>query len=59
MRAASMTFRWLDGAETTAANLAGQLPALTSEAGFAEVRETERWMTPFGTLAFIRAQAPR
>jgi len=59
MRAASMTFRLLDGAETTAANLAGQLPALVSEAGFTDVRETERWMTPFGTLAFIRAQLLR
>jgi ubiquinone/menaquinone biosynthesis C-methylase UbiE len=59
MRAASLTFHLLDGAETTAANLEGQLPALVSEAGFADVRETERRMTPFGTLAFIRAAVPR
>jgi ubiquinone/menaquinone biosynthesis C-methylase UbiE len=58
MRVAALSFRWLDGAETTAANLAGQLPALVSEAGFVGVAETERWMTPFGTLVFIRAQAP-
>jgi ubiquinone/menaquinone biosynthesis C-methylase UbiE len=59
MRAVSLIIRRLDGAETTAANLAGELPGLVSDAGFAGVRETERWMTPFGTLAFLSARAPR
>lgn len=59
MRVAALSFRLLDGNETTAANLAGRLPALVSEAGFVGVAETERWMTPFGTLAFIRAEVPR
>jgi SAM-dependent methyltransferase len=54
MRVASLGFRFADGGETTAANLRGELPALIGEAGFAEVAETERWMTLFGTLAFVR-----
>lgn len=58
MQVASMGFRLVDGGERTEANLRGQLPALIAEAGFADVAETERWMTPFGTLAFIRASVP-
>jgi len=58
MQAASMSFRLFDGNETTAVNLAGQLPEMVREAGFEAVAETERWMTPFGTLAFIRAEVP-
>jgi len=58
MQVASLSFRLVDGSETTTVNLSGQLPALVAEAGFAGVAETERWMTPFGTLAFIRAEAP-
>ncbi|HYB99195.1 MAG TPA: class I SAM-dependent methyltransferase [Candidatus Limnocylindrales bacterium] len=58
MRIAAISFRLLDGDETTAANLAGELPSLVSAAGFRDVAETERWMTPFGTLAFIRARVP-
>jgi ubiquinone/menaquinone biosynthesis C-methylase UbiE len=55
MRLAALGFRLADGAETTGANLRGELPNLIAEAGFTGVTETERWMTPFGTLAFIRA----
>lgn len=58
MRAASFTFRLADGAESTADNLSGALPGLIAAAGFTDVRETERWMTPFGTLAFVRAARP-
>ena len=58
MRAASLGFQLFDGGEPTAANLSGQLPALIADAGFVDVAETERWMTPFGTLAFVRATAP-
>ncbi len=57
MRVAALGFRLVDGADTTDANLRGALPRLISEAGFTDVEETERWMTPFGTLAFIRASA--
>jgi hypothetical protein len=56
MRVAALGVRFLDGDETTAANLRGELPALIAAAGFTDVAETERWMTPFGTLAFVRAQ---
>jgi ubiquinone/menaquinone biosynthesis C-methylase UbiE len=58
MRVASFGFRMFDGDETTAANLRGELPALVAAAGFVDVAETEHWMTPFGTLAFIVARAP-
>jgi ubiquinone/menaquinone biosynthesis C-methylase UbiE len=55
MRVAAHGFRFADGAETTGANLRGELPQLITEAGFQNAAETERWMTPFGTLTFIRA----
>lgn len=58
MRIASVTIPWFDGGKTTEANLRGELPALVREAGFADVAETERWMTPFGTLAFLRGRVP-
>jgi hypothetical protein len=58
MRVAALGFRLVDGGETTQANLRGELPALIAAAGFRDVAETERWMTPFGTIAFIRARAP-
>jgi protein-S-isoprenylcysteine O-methyltransferase Ste14 len=57
MRVAALGFQLFDGGEQTAANLSGQLPQLVADAGFTSVAETERWMTPFGTLAFIRARA--
>ncbi len=58
MRLAALTFRVFDGGETTAANLAGELPALIAGAGFVDVRETEHRMTPFGTLTFLRGRTP-
>jgi SAM-dependent methyltransferase len=58
MRVASLGFRLFDGGETTGANLRGELPALIAAAGFVDVAETERWMTVFGTLAFVRAAVP-
>lgn len=58
MRVVSLTFRLADGGESTAANLNGELPGLIAAAGFSDVAETERWMTPFGTLAFVRASRP-
>jgi ubiquinone/menaquinone biosynthesis C-methylase UbiE len=57
MRAAALSFRMVDGGETTAANLRGELPAMVAAAGFGDVVESERWMTPFGTLAFVRGRA--
>lgn len=57
MWVASLSFRFFDGAETTGANLRGDLPALIAEAGFVDVRETEHRMTPLGTLSYLRARA--
>lgn len=54
----SLPFRFFDGPDQTAANLAGRLPAMIAEAGFVGVAETEHWMTPFGTIAFVRAATP-
>lgn len=56
MRIASIGFRLADGGETTMPHLRGELPGLIRDAGFADVAETESWMTPFGTLAFVRAR---
>ncbi len=58
MQVASLGFHWFDGGEGPEANLRGELPALLHEAGFADVAETERWMTPFGTLAFVSGRVP-
>lgn len=59
MRVAALKIRLVDGVKATEANLRGELPALIGASGFGDVAETERRMTPFGTLAFIRAVAWR
>jgi ubiquinone/menaquinone biosynthesis C-methylase UbiE len=58
MRLASLSTRLADGADSTGLNLRGELPALIRAAGFEDVVETDRQMTLFGTLAFIRARSP-
>jgi ubiquinone/menaquinone biosynthesis C-methylase UbiE len=50
--------RHVDGHGGTDVNLAGELPALVAAAGFVDVVEDERWASPFGTIAFLRAVAP-
>jgi ubiquinone/menaquinone biosynthesis C-methylase UbiE len=55
-RLAAALFRYFDGAERTSANLAGALPALLHESGFAEAAETDHWTTLFGTLTLLRAR---
>jgi ubiquinone/menaquinone biosynthesis C-methylase UbiE len=50
----SLGISFFDGAERTRANLEGRLPDFMRAAGFADVQETERWTTLFGTLAFYR-----
>jgi SAM-dependent methyltransferase len=57
MEVAALGFRFFDGGESTGANLRGELPGLLREAGFTDVRETDHWMTPFGTLTFLRGTA--
>jgi ubiquinone/menaquinone biosynthesis C-methylase UbiE len=51
MTVASYGVRLLDGAGTTQANHDGLIPTMMSEAGFADVAETDRMMTVFGTLS--------
>jgi len=55
MRAAFLVVRLLDGLETTADNVAGRLPELVADAGFADVRETASLWTPVGTIRLHRA----
>jgi ubiquinone/menaquinone biosynthesis C-methylase UbiE len=55
MTMASYGVSLLDGAERTRVNLEGRLPDVMRAAGLDDVRETERWSTVFGTLAFYRA----
>ena len=46
------------GAVGKAANVRGLLIPFMQEAGFTEVAETHRAMTPLGTLSLYRAIAP-
>lgn len=55
MLAASLPWRLFDGMNTTRDNVRGDLPALLRDAGFAEVCETARYMTLFGTLSLYQA----
>jgi ubiquinone/menaquinone biosynthesis C-methylase UbiE len=56
MRALSVSIRLLDGAETTQANFAGELPALLAGAGLENVRERTSLRTMYGTLALFSAE---
>ena len=58
MRLAFHGIQLLDGYVTTADNVAGRLPQLIAEAGFAGVEETTRYATLFGTLSLYRAHKP-
>lgn len=46
---------WLDGEDRVRDNLAGRLPELMREAGFARADELGRAPTPFGSVSFYRA----
>lgn len=56
MRAVFLLVQVLDGFKTTTDNVNGLLPVLMEEAGFAEVEETKRFVTVFGTLSLYRAR---
>lgn len=58
MRVAFFAVQLLDGFETTRDNVEGKLPNMLTEAGFADVRETHRVMTVFGTLSLYQARKP-
>lgn len=48
--------QWLDGFETTTANLQGLVPNMIAAAGFSDVMRHERFQTVFGTLEILSAQ---
>ena len=58
MQVLALPLRVFDG-EATHANIQGRLPELMRDAGFLDVRETHRSMTPFGTLSFYRGRSGR
>ncbi len=55
MRGAFLLVQMLDGFATTTENVQGKLPDYFREAGFANVRETKRYMTVYGTLSLYAA----
>ena len=55
MRALFFLVQLLDGFSNTADNVAGRLPDLMREAGFAEVSERRRFSTPLGTISLYAA----
>ena len=55
MRLLSRVISHVDGAGRVGDNLAGYLPALVAEAGFADVATLAHRSTPFGSLAYLRA----
>lgn len=55
MRALFLIVQLLDGFATTADNVAGRLPDLMRQAGFAEVSEQRRFATPLGTISLYTA----
>jgi ubiquinone/menaquinone biosynthesis C-methylase UbiE len=58
MYAASLPWRLFEGRATTRDNVVGDLPPLLRDAGFAEVCETARYMTMFGTLSLFKTRKP-
>jgi ubiquinone/menaquinone biosynthesis C-methylase UbiE len=58
MRLAFLMVQLLDGFQTTAENVRGELPEMFRDAGFKEVQETSRSMTMFGTLSLYLAKKP-
>ena len=58
MRAASLLVTALDSRETTTDNVRGLIPELSRDAGFSDVKETDRFSTLFGTLSIYSATKP-
>ena len=52
------TVQLLDGHETTSASVAGRLPGLLDDAGFATVAVRDRLRTPTGTIEIVTAERP-
>jgi len=58
MRVAYFGIQLLDGFDNTADNVNGLLPEFMRAAGFADVTETRRYSTMWGTLSLYRAARP-
>lgn len=56
MRLAFYGIQLLDGFSNTSDNVQGRLPQLMTEAGFADVAETQRFSTMWGTLSLYSAR---
>ena len=56
MRLAALGIRLLDGAESTADNLAGRLPQVIADAGFKRVSEGRAFRTVFGLVRLVSAR---
>lgn len=54
-RIAFLLVQMLDGFANTSDNVAGRLPELIREAGFTDVAETRRFVTPLGSISLYRA----
>ena len=59
MRAAFFVLQLLDGFPNTREHVAGRLPALVAQAGFARVSVEQRWRTMWGSLEMIVAEPER
>jgi ubiquinone/menaquinone biosynthesis C-methylase UbiE len=58
MRGLFLAVQVLDGFESTRDNVAGRLPELFEQAGFAQVCRRQRFSTVYGTLALYSALKP-
>lgn len=58
MRAAFLLVQILDGFATTTDNVRGAIPDMMRDAGFVDVKETDRLRTVFGTLSLYRGTRP-
>ncbi|MGK9250744.1 class I SAM-dependent methyltransferase [Paenibacillus humicus] len=56
MRIAFFSIQILDGFKTTADNVNGLIPQIIDKAGFAKSKETDRFMTVYGTLSLYKAK---
>ncbi|RED76009.1 class I SAM-dependent methyltransferase [Cohnella phaseoli] len=56
MRIAFLSIQILDGFKTTSDNVNGLIPQVIDKAGFVETKETDRFMTLYGTLSLYKAK---
>ena len=53
-----ITVQVVDGFETTRSNVAGKVPSMLTDAGFADVTVTDRFRTPIGSIEVMTARHP-